>query len=240
MERPSREEALRLVAYGMLGNGVYQVFFIEGLVRSRVATAALLIAATPAFVAIIGRVRRTEHLTNMQWLGVVMQLIGCSTVALAAMRRGGGGDDSVAGVILLLLGALSWALYAVGIKRYSHHVEPWYLGGYTMLGGAIVAVLAGAVALGRVPWSTLPGTVWLALSYSCLIAMVVAYLLYYRGLRILGPTRTSMYSNLQPIIAMFVAWALLGERPTVAQTVGALLIVGGLLITRTANEAAEA
>jgi drug/metabolite transporter (DMT)-like permease len=62
--------------------------------------------------------------------------------------------------------------------------------------------------------------------------MVVAYLLYYRGLKILGPTRTSMYSNLQPLVAMGLAWLMLHEAPTVAQTTGAALIVGGLLLAR--------
>jgi drug/metabolite transporter (DMT)-like permease len=41
-----------------------------------------------------------------------------------------------------------------------------------------------------------------------------------------------MYSNLQPVIAVLVAWALLHETPTVWQTVGAASIVTGLLLTR--------
>jgi drug/metabolite transporter (DMT)-like permease len=239
MRAPEAREVRALILLGMLGNGLYQVFFILGLVRARVATAALLIAATPAFVAILGRLRGTEHLTSRQWLGVGMQLSGCSIVAIAAVGAGRGAN-SLLGVALLLGAAVSWAFYAVAVKRYSDHIEPWYLGGYTMLGGAIVAVLVGIPALSVVPWTALPGQVWLALFYSCFVAMVVAYLFYYRGLRVLGPTRTSMYSNLQPIIAMLVAWALLRERPTAAQVVGAGLIVGGLLTTRYAAEPAEA
>ena len=239
MRRPGAREARKLIVLGALGNGVYQVFFIEGLVRTQVATAALLIAATPAFVAIVGRVRRTEYLNTRQWTGVAMQLAGCSTVALGEMGKRGR-SDTVIGVVLLLAGAFSWAIYAVAIKKYSDHIEPWYLGGYTMLGGAVVAVVVGIPALMSVAWSGLPPTVWMSLFYSCFIAMVVAYLLYYRGLRVLGPTHTSMYSNLQPIIAMLVAWALLHERPTAAQVAGACLIVGGLLTTRYAGEPAEA
>lgn len=239
MRRPERHEIRALILLGMLGNGVYQFFFIEGLVRARVATAALLIAATPAFIAILGRLRKTEYLTPRQWTGVVMQLIGCSTVAISAIG-GQGRSDTPAGVAFLLAAAFSWSLYAVALKRYSDHIEPWYLGGYTMLGGAVVAVLVGIPALLAVTWSSLPGQVWLSLFYACFIAMVVAYLFYYRGLRVLGPTRTSMYSNLQPIIAMLVAWGMLRERPTVPQVTGAALIVGGLLITRYAAEPAEA
>ncbi|MGQ0649683.1 MAG: DMT family transporter [Gemmatimonadaceae bacterium] len=239
MQPPTPSEVRMLILLGMLGNGVYQVLFILGLVRARVATAALLIAATPAFVAIVGRMMGTERLALRQWAGVAMQLAGCSTVAVGAVGAARG-DDTVVGVVLLLSAAFSWSFYAVNVKKYSDHVEPWYLGGYTMIGGAVVVLLVGVPSVARVDWAALPGRVWLSLFYSCLIAMVVAYLFYYRGLKVLGPTRTSMYSNLQPIIALLVAWGLLHERPSATQIVGAGLIVGGLLTTRYASEPAEA
>lgn len=235
---PTRREIRELVILGMLGNGVYQALFITGLVRARVATAALLIASTPAFVAMLGRALGTERLSGRQWVGVAMQIGGCAIVAFGAVTARGG-EDSVTGVVLLLLASLSWSFYAVRIKHYSDHIEPWALGGWTMLGGAIVAVLVGVPALWQIEWGALPLSVFGALGYSCLIAMVVAYLFYYRGLKVLGPTRTSMYSNLQPIIAMAVAWLLLRERPTPPQLGGAALIISGLLTTRSASDPAE-
>ena len=63
-------------------------------------------------------------------------------------------------------------------------------------------------------------------------ALVVAYLFWYRGVRTIGPTRTAMYSNLQPIFAVIVAWFMLGELPTVWQILGAISIMSGLLLTR--------
>ena len=240
LTRPDAAETRALIALGMLGNGLYQVLFILGLMRSSVATAALLIAASPAFVAIVGRLQRTEFLSGRQWFGVVLQIVGCATVAFGAVRNRAAGSDSVMGVVFLWSAALSWAFYATRVKHYSHHVEPWYLGGYTMLGGALVAVAMGIPALMRVDWSAMTVVAWGALGYSSLIAMVVAYLFYYRGLRVLGPTRTSMYSNLQPIVAIAVAWAFLRERPTVPQLTGAALIVGGLLLARSDAEPAEA
>ena len=236
---PDPREIRTLILLGVIGNGIYQFFFIEGLVRARVATAALLIAATPAVTAIYGRVRGTEHLTRRQWGGVILQLVGCSTVAIGAVGGHNGRADTTLGVVFLLAASLTWAVYAVAMKKYSDHIEPWYLGGYTMLGGAVVAVLVGIPALMAVEWSAISARVWVSLFYSCLIAMVVAYLLYYRGLRVLGPTRTSMYANLQPIIAMLVAWGMLREQPTLPQLSGAGLIVSGLLITRYAGEPAE-
>lgn len=238
LPRPTKSDIRSMVLLGMIGNGLYQVFFILGLVRARVGTAALIIAATPAFVALLGRLKGNEHLTAIQWMGVALQILGCSTVAYGAVHTRSG-DDTVAGVVLLLAAAFSWAVYSVSLKRYSDHVASWYLGGYTMVGGAIVMAVVGVPAILATRWTALPGAVWLALLYATLIAMVVAYLLYYRGLKVLGATRTAMYSNLQPLIAMGVAWLMLREQPTLPQTVGAALIVGGLLLARYEGVQAE-
>jgi drug/metabolite transporter (DMT)-like permease len=63
--------------------------------------------------------------------------------------------------------------------------------------------------------------------------MGVAYFFWYRGLRVLGPTRTAVYANLQPIVALLVAWPLLNETPTLFQIVGAVTIIAGVFLTRT-------
>jgi len=51
--------------------------------------------------------------------------------------------------------------------------------------------------------------------------------------RVLGPTRTAIYSNLQPLVALAVAWMMLpAETPTVWQGAGAVTIIAGVVLTR--------
>ncbi len=231
LERVPRRVAWQLITLGMLGNGVYQVLFILGVVRSRVATAALIIAATPAFIAILGRLLGTERLASRQWMGIALQIAGCSTVVLGS-ARGGSGADSTTGIVLLLGAALSWALYSVALRRINAQVHTLQLGGYTMLGGALVTSVIAVPAMVATPWRSLPIGAYAALFYSAIIAMVFAYLFWYRGLRVLGPTRTAVYSNLQPLIAAIVAFFVFNEVPTLPQAVGAAFVISGLLLTR--------
>ena len=86
--------------------------------------------------------------------------------------------------------------------------------------------------MAHTPWGTLTPSAWSALAYSGLLALALAYLFWYRGVRVLGPTRTAMYSNLQPVIALLVAWPTLGEVPTIVQIAGAVAIMFGILLTR--------
>ncbi|MFN8571635.1 MAG: DMT family transporter [Gemmatimonadaceae bacterium] len=241
----TREPALassdrtRLVVLGMLGNGVYQVLFILGIARTRVATAALLMAATPALIAVFGWWHGSERVTARSIVGIALQLLGVLSV-VAGAAGATSGSDSLFGVALVLLAAAAWAAYAILIRPYAHRVAPLQLGGYTMLGGALVAVVAAVPTWGQVAWRDTTPLSWAAVAYSGAIALVVAYLFWYRGVRIIGPTRTSMYSNLQPLIAMLVAWLALGERPTPWQLLGAVCIMAGLVLARSQPGATRA
>src|SRR5678815_3419578 len=68
-ELPTRRDLVALLGIGVIGHGVYQVCFIEGLARSRAGTVALMLAASPAFIAIVGRIFRVERVGARGWTG---------------------------------------------------------------------------------------------------------------------------------------------------------------------------
>jgi drug/metabolite transporter (DMT)-like permease len=143
-------------------------------------------------------------------------------------------------VALVLASALSWAWFSVLVHPLTERVAGLHVGAYTMLGGGIVSLGVGIPAMLATPWGAVSNAVWGALAYSTIGAMVIAYLFWYHGVKTLGPTHTSMYSNLQPLLAMGIAWAVLSEMPTAWQLSGAVLIMTGLLIARTAAHEPEA
>jgi drug/metabolite transporter (DMT)-like permease len=227
---PDRKRVLALLGLGVLGNGVYQMLFINGVARTRAGDASLLIAATPAFIALIGRARGTERIGGRGWVGILLSIAGIGMVSGAALLV----QTRIAllGDALILGGALCWAFYTVLLKPYMNDIDGVKLSAITMLGGAMALMLSGWQAVLSTEWSAAPATAYLALVYSGLGGLVIAYLFWYRGVRLIGPTRTAMYSNLQPIFAVAVAWMVLGEIPTVWQGVGAASIMSGLLLTR--------
>jgi drug/metabolite transporter (DMT)-like permease len=124
-------------------------------------------------------------------------------------------------------------VYTIMLQPYTTRIDVVELSALTMVGGAIPLVIASTPALIATNWSLVGVRGWLALLYSSVISMGIAYFFWYRGLRVLGPTRTAVYSNLQPIVALLVAWPLLNETPTIFQGVGAATIVAGVFLTRT-------
>ncbi|HEY6220879.1 MAG TPA: EamA family transporter, partial [Gemmatimonadaceae bacterium] len=220
-----------LLGLGALGNGVYQIFYILGIARTRAGDASLLIAATPAFIALLGRIRGIERIGSKAWLGILLSIAGIGFVSTAAVH--GAAQTSLAGDLLILAGSMCWAVYTVLLKPFTHDVDGLKLSALTMVGGSIALTAFGWRALSAQHWNATPPAAWGAMAFSGIGALVIAYLFWYRGVRILGPTRTAMYSNLQPIFAVAAAWMILGELPTMWQGVGAASIMSGLILTRT-------
>jgi drug/metabolite transporter (DMT)-like permease len=229
----SRRDLLVLLALGVLGNGVYQLLFIEGIARTRAGNAALVMAATPAFIALLGRMLRVERVVARGWFGIALSIGGIALVVFGAAERvEGEGHSTLVGNLLVLGGSLSWALFTVLLKPITQRVDALRISALTMVGGAVPLVLVASPALAATDWSAVGAAAWGAIIYSGIGALVIAYLFWYRGVRTLGPTRTAMYGNLQPMIALFVAWLALSEVPTMWQWIGAVTIIAGVLLTR--------
>jgi len=228
---PTLRDALALIALGALGNGLYQIFFVEGVVRTRAGDAALVIAASPAFIALIGRARGIERLSRRGAAGIALSIAGIGLVVFGT-SGGASGDATIFGDLLVLVGSLCWSVYSVLLQPYTKRLDGLRLSALTMIGGALPLLVVATPSILRMSWGTVPASGFAAMSYSGLGALVIAYLFWYRGMKVLGPTRTAMYSNLQPIFALLVAWLTLGEVPTIWQGVGTACITSGLLMTR--------
>ncbi|MFL5523488.1 MAG: DMT family transporter [Gemmatimonadaceae bacterium] len=226
-----RADIVRMLLFGFLGNGLYQLFFVHGVARTRAGNAALIIAAAPAFIALIARARGMERVRTKALLGIGLSIAGVALV-MAGSARPSNGEPTLLGSVLVFLGVLCWSLYTILLQPYTTRVDVWRLSAITMVGGAVPLLLASAPSIARIDWSNVGPGAWAALLYSSVISMGVAYIFWYRGLRILGPTRTAVYANLQPIVALLAAWAVIGEVPTVFQGVGATTIIAGVFLTR--------
>ena len=230
---PERRVLWALFGIGLLGNGIYQVFFIEGIARTRAGTAALVLAAGPAFVALIGRIRGVERIRARGWIGIMLQMGGMLCVVAGSAAGVTGEGDTLLGNSLILCGGLCWAFFTVLLKPYTARVHALQLSAITLGAGSVLLLIVGAPAIVASDWLAVPPRGWFAIVYGSFGALVIAYLLWYRGLKVLGPTRTAMYINLQPLIALAVAWVTLHETPTPWQGLGAASIMTGLILART-------
>lgn len=228
----ARRDVVALLFLGVLGNGLYQLFFVHGLARTRAGNAALIIGAAPAFIALTARFRGMERVKKMTLIGIGLSVAGVAFVIIGSAGAPKG-STTLLGSVLVFCGVLCWSAFTIGLQPYAKRIDVIQLSATTMVGGAIPLLIASAPYLVSTNWGAVGVGGWMALLYSSVVSMGIAYFFWYRGLRILGPTRTAVYANLQPIIALIVAWIFLSETPTVFQGVGAATIVAGVFLTRT-------
>ena len=130
-------------------------------------------------------------------------------------------------IACLLQSTLFWSIYTVGSKRLIDTYGSMKTTAIMMTTGTPVLLLVCAPSLLRQDWSRVRPIAWAGLIYSALFAIALAYIIWNHAVRKIGSTRTAIYSNITPVVAMLVAWPALGEVPTLGQIVGAVVIFIG-------------
>ena len=225
----TRHEWRTVVLLGLIGHTLYQVGFIWGLAWTSIANAALIIGCSPVAVAIVATLSGQERISRWHWLGVGLSLAGLYLVAGQGARLSG---ESLAGDLMTFLAVACWAIYTNYSRPLLDRHSPLVVTGLTMATGTVAYVLLSLPSLGRLDWGAVSGPAWLGLAASAILALNVAYLIWYISVQRIGSARTSVYSNLVPLVALFIAYLWLDERVTASKIAGALAILASVAVTR--------
>jgi drug/metabolite transporter (DMT)-like permease len=220
----------RLIVLGLVGNTLYQLGFISGLDRTTASNSALIIGAMPSITAFLAVALRLEPLRPRVLGGVLVATVGVMLVVAA--RGTGFGSATLSGDLLSLGAVLCWAGYTLGLRVVPPEVSPLRITAITTLAGMPGLVLAGMPEMLGMDWSAVGWQGWASLGYATVLSLLVAYLIWNRSVKVVGPSRTVIYMCLTPLIAVAAATVFLGERPMPLQAVGAALIIAGVLLTR--------
>lgn len=224
-------EWVQIVALGFVGHFLYQVCFVDGLARTSVANSSLILALIPAAVTLTSALAGHERISPLYWVGVCLSLTGIYLVVGQAARLS---SASIVGDALTFAAVGCWAIYTVGARSLLQRHSPLVVTSYTMGAGGGAYALWNAPALLETDWSRVTMAGWSALAFSSLLALNVGYLIWYAAVQRIGNARTSVYSNVTPIVALAIGAIWLGEPVPLAKWIGALAIVGGVMVTRRA------
>jgi drug/metabolite transporter (DMT)-like permease len=228
--RLTRRDVFELVGLGIVGHFLYQYFFIAGLALTSVANSSLMLAATPVVIALLSAVLGHERISARHWAGAALSMLGIYIVVGRGVDLAGHG---LTGDLMMVAAVLCWALYTLGSRRLIARHSPVGVTGLSMTIGTLVyaPVMWGHVR--AVPWSTISPRTWISIVYSSIFALGVAYTIWYAAVRQIGSARTSVYSNVIPLVAMATAVIFLGEPLTATTVIGAVAVLVGVGLTRT-------
>jgi len=242
--RTNRRELAFLLAFGICGLALVQLFYFVALTRLNIGIALVIEYIAPVLVALYARFFVHEPVRRRLWVAIALSLAGLSLV----VDVWGGVTLDTAGVLACLAAAVAYALYIVMADRslragrdaasllaygflfatiFWAIVQPWW----SFPAGTVDA---SASLLGRLDELSAP--VWLLLGYVVVLGTVVPFVLIVTALHHISPTQTIIVAMLEPVLAAAVAYAWLREELTGQQIVGSLLVLGGIVLAQTARE----
>jgi drug/metabolite transporter (DMT)-like permease len=220
---------LALAGLGVVGHFGYQFFFIGGLALTSVANSSLMLAATPVVIALVSAAIGQERVSPLHWLGAALSVLGIYIVIGQGMTLGSG---TLRGDLYMFVAVCCWAIYTLGAGPLMRRHSPVGVTGLSMAIGTLIYVPVMLPRLLAVDWAAVGLWTWAALVYSALFALCVAYTIWYVAVREIGSARTSVYSNLIPLVAMMTAVVFLAEPLSAGKLAGAAAVLVGVALTR--------
>jgi drug/metabolite transporter (DMT)-like permease len=212
-----------------------QLSFVYALKFTTATTVALLFGTLPIFTAILARGSGVEHLSARFWAAAVLSFGG---VALVAIGSGGDLSSNLKGDALAVSGSITWAGYSVAISPLMRRYSPFRLSAVFLAAVTLPLVLAGSQQLANQSFH-FGALVWLGFAFAVLGPLVTTNLLWFTAIDRVGPSRASLFANLQPFLAALIALLLLSETITTVQVVGGLAIGGGIVLASRRGPAPE-
>jgi drug/metabolite transporter (DMT)-like permease len=204
-EKINKKDFPLLIACGLFGVAINQLFFFNGLNLSSSFNSGIIMAMNPIMVVILSFFLLKERITFFRTFGIALGALGA--IFLTIKGATGKGDSSL-GDLFLFINSLSYAVYLVIVKPLMKKYKPITVITWTFTFGLIFVLLFPPTIpqFLATDYTGFDSTVILKIAYIILGVTFMTYLLTMYGLKYLSPTISSSYIYTQPIMVILFAW----------------------------------
>lgn len=211
----------------LVGNG--GVVWAEQRISSGLA--ALFVASEPLWIVVLQSLgARGRRPSGRAIAGVTLGLAGL-VLLIGPWNLKTGGVDPL-GAAAVLLAAFSWAAGSLWSRHARLPEVPILATAIQMLAGGVLLTIAGLATgeAARLAPAAVSARSVFALAYLMVFGSLVGYTTYIWLLRVADPSRVSTYAFVNPVVAVFLGWALAGESVTPRMLAAAVIIVAAVVL----------
>ena len=187
---------------------------------------ALMFGLAPIMAGVIGRFGFQQKLAGLQWLGMGTSIAGLAMICLSGSQK----HIQPIGIVLMLISVFAYSLSIFLVKKINADVQPMAQATGSILVSTILAILL-------LPWiwqhapTHIPSTKsLLALTYTVVMASLIAMFCYFKLVQNLKATTLSLTTVMTPMLAILIGAYLNHEQLSAQVFVGASIILLGLCL----------
>jgi drug/metabolite transporter (DMT)-like permease len=252
--QPRAREALRLLdrrtTARLLFTGAFFIVnasvYYAAIERIDISLVALLMSAYPALVAVLSLRLGYRFEGRLAWGSLAIVILG-SILTIGGVNAG----TSEEGIVLALLSPVAYAFYIVltafiagerpgqtadmRSRGRGAEVPPPVAGAVMMTGTWITTLVVAALAGRPLLPNEVPAGAWPGLMGIGLFAAAVAIQAFYASAARIGAAQASLMATLEPVVVIFLGIIFLGEAFSPVRAVGAVVVLGGVLLAQLAT-----
>lgn len=230
-QRVERGDYKKIFAAAVLGFFLTQIFFLMAISRITPMDCSIISSLSPVYTMLIAAVALKEPLSAKKIGGVVLSLCGIIYLILTSVTSSGStAQTTPLGVVLMIGNSLSFSLYLGIFKPTIAKYSVVTFMKWIFLFASLFVLPFSAKELISLNFAALPTTYLAELAFLIICATFITYFLIPVGQKILRPTLVSMYSYVQPIVAIVVSIAVGMDTLSWQKIVAAITVFAGVAI----------
>jgi len=218
-----KSRIIQLLLIGGFGQALITYVSLYSLNYLPVGPLAFLFYTYPAWVALLAALRRTERLTLVRTVALLLALSGVTVMVGAPVEK-----LNPVGVTLALTSALLYSVYLPALEHVQEGV-PAMFATFLLIFGAAISFVIAALSAGQLFFPRDIG-VWTNVVLLALVSSVIAFSALIKGLSVLGPVRTAIIATVEPFFTAILGVLVLRNQLTAATIIGGIVIAAAILV----------
>jgi drug/metabolite transporter (DMT)-like permease len=224
---------LALIGVLMAGIGNLSVVIAEQWVPSGMA--ALFVATAPFWANVLEWMRgNAQRIDRRTIVGIIVGFVGVAMLVMPGAAGGRFDYHFLLGALCIQVGSIGWQYGTLRSKYFVKSTPLFTASAIEMLIGGFVLDIAG-VAIGEAPRLSFTPKTFAALAYLAIFGSVIAFSAYIYAVAHISTTKMALYSYVNPAVAVFLGWLVMGERLTPVSVTAMIVILFGVALVQSSN-----